>query len=322
MNLSEFESKLNQWGHDQVPFLFLVDFEMENLLAWKKSEVPNDILFSIRGFSNATPSVFRRTAMSLTKFPISFPEYQAKFNLVKDGINRGDSYLTNLTIKTKINIDWPLEELFFKSQAKYKFCWKNRFLAFSPEAFIEMNGASINAFPMKGTIDASLPDAEMVIMSDAKELSEHVTIVDLIRNDLSAVATRVNVNRFRYVEKIHTNEKDLLQISSEIGGMLPGDYARHIGSVLIALLPAGSVSGAPKRKTLQIILEAEQEKRGYYTGVFGYFDGKNLDSGVLIRFIEQNGNDFYYRSGGGITAQSSAMKEYSEAIDKIYVPID
>ena len=322
MSLFEFESKLNQWGHEQVPFLFLVDFEMENLLAWEKSKVPNEILFSIPGFSNAFSPAHDQTAVALTKSPISFPEYQSKFKVVKDRIDIGDSYLTNLTIKTKINIDWSLEELFFKSNAKYKFCWKNRFLAFSPETFIEIEDGKIYAFPMKGTIDASLPNAEMEIMGDAKELSEHVTIVDLIRNDLSGVATCVNVNRFRYVEKIHTNQKNLLQISSEIGGTLPGDYPNHIGSILTSLLPAGSISGAPKKKTLQIIREAEQERRGYYTGVFGYFDGENLDSGVLIRFIEQNGNDFSYRSGGGITAQSDALKEYQEAIDKIYVPID
>jgi para-aminobenzoate synthetase component 1 len=174
---------------------------------------------------------------------------------------------------------------------------------------------------MKGTIDASLTDAENVILSDEKELSEHVTIVDLIRNDLSAVAKNVDVNRFRYVEKIETSQKDLLQVSSEIVGDLSGDYASGIGSILVSLLPAGSVSGAPKKKTLQIIREAEKERRGYYTGVFGYFDGINLDSAVMIRFIEQEGEQFYYRSGGGITAQSEAEKEYQEVIDKIYVPV-
>ncbi len=144
----------------------------------------------------------------------------------------------------------------------------------------------------------------------------------LIRqNYLSLVAENVQVNRFRYIEKIKTNQKDLLQVSSEIVGSLPGDYLKHIGSILISLLPAGSISGAPKKKTLQIIREAEKEKRSFYTGVFGYFDGKNLDSSVMIRFIEQEDGTFYYRSGGGITSQSEVEKEYQEAIDKIYVPI-
>jgi para-aminobenzoate synthetase component 1 len=321
MTIPEFESQLNQWGRQQVPFLFLVDFEMENLLAWKMNEVPNNILFSIGNATNALLKKENTFVVSLTKFPISFSEYKTKFNFVSEKIRLGDSYLTNLTVKTKIGIDHSLEDLFYHSVAKYKLCWKAKFLVFSPETFIKIKDKKIYSFPMKGTVDASLPNAEQLILSDAKELSEHVTIVDLIRNDLSAVSKNVNVNRFRYVEKIKTSQKDLLQVSSEIVGDLSDDYTSHIGSKLLSLLPAGSISGAPKKKTIQIIREAEKKKRGFYTGVFGYFDGINLDSAVMIRFIEQEGDQFYYRSGGGITAQSDAEKEFQETIDKIYVPI-
>jgi para-aminobenzoate synthetase component 1 len=65
----------------------------------------------------------------------------------------------------------------------------------------------------------------------------------------------------------------------------------------------------------------EGEKRGFYTGVFGYFDGQDLDSGVMIRFIERRGDKYFYRSGGGITTQSVVESEYQEAIDKVYVPV-
>lgn len=340
MSISEFESTLNQWGRDQVPFLFLVDFEMENLLAWKIGETPKAVLFSI----NEPPDLFRfapapaknkalfpspseggrrreRARAMVRLHPLSLSDYKSKFDFVQGRIHVGDSYLTNLTIKTKIELSFSLEELFFASIAKYKLCWKNRFLVFSPEPFIQIKNGKIFSFPMKGTIDAALHDAAEKIFSDPKELSEHVTIVDLIRNDLSAIATKVTVNRFRYAERIRTDRKDLLQVSSEISGDLSGNYASTIGTILISLLPAGSVSGAPKKKTIQIIREAEKEKRGFYTGVFGCFDGRNLDSAVMIRFIEQAGENFYYRSGGGITAQSEVEKEYQEAIDKIYVPV-
>src|SRR6478736_8220436 len=180
MSVSEFESKLNQWGREQVPFLFLVDFEMENLLVWKIDEIPSDIMFSIGDISNAFLSTKNKHATSLTKHPISFSEYKTKFDFVKDRIRFGDSYLANLTIKTKIEINHSLEDLFFESVAKYKLCWKNKFLVFSPETFIKINDKKIYSFPMKGTIDASLPSAEETIVSDEKELSEHVTIVDLI----------------------------------------------------------------------------------------------------------------------------------------------
>jgi len=172
---------------------------------------------------------------------------------------------------------------------------------------------------MKGTIAADIPNAKAIILADKKEKAEHSTIVDLIRNDLNLVATKVKVERFRYVEKIRTRQKDLLQVSSEITGSLPTNYAEQIGDILMKLLPAGSISGAPKKKTVEIIQAAEGQERGYYTGVFGYFDGKNLDSGVMIRYIEKNANGLYYRSGGGITTFSDCEKEYQELLDKIYV---
>ena len=175
---------------------------------------------------------------------------------------------------------------------------------------------------MKGTIDATTLNAKEKILNDPKELAEHVTIVDLIRNDISQVASNVRVERFRYVEEVKTHDRSLLQVSSEIVGDLPSDCASRIGDIIVSLLPAGSVSGAPKAKTLEIIREAEVVNRGYYTGVFGYFDGINLDSGVMIRFIEKDGDKLFYRSGGGITTQSNAKSEYQELIDKIYVPID
>jgi para-aminobenzoate synthetase component 1 len=72
---------------------------------------------------------------------------------------------------------------------------------------------------------------------------------------------------------------------------------------------------------LEIIKEVEGENRGYYTGVFGYFNGRELDSGVMIRFIENKMGTYFYRSGGGITTQSVVQSEYQEAIDKVYVPV-
>lgn len=321
MSIPEFESKLNEWGHEQVPFLFLLDFDLDSLLAWPMDSVPAHLLFSINGFSNAPSPISNTESVFLKKHPISLADYKDKFDFVKERIHTGDSYLANLTIRTRIDMNTSLEELFFRCKAKYKLCWKDRFLVFSPETFVQIKENKIYSFPMKGTIDASLPNAEQIVLSDPKELSEHVTIVDLILNDLSTVAKHVQVCRFRYLEKIQTNQNDLFQVSSEITGDLPHDYGRRLGTLLTSLLPAGSVSGAPKKKTVQIIRDAEKESRGYYTGVFGYFDGKNLDSGVMIRFIEQEGSAFFYRSGGGITAQSEAYKEYQEAIDKIYVPV-
>jgi para-aminobenzoate synthetase component 1 len=170
---------------------------------------------------------------------------------------------------------------------------------------------------MKGTIDANLPGAKNILLNDQKEIAEHATIVDLIRNDLSSVSEKVRVNKYRYYEEIKTQNGFIGQVSSEISGILPSDYANSIGDLIFKLLPAGSVSGAPKQKTKEIIFEAEKQARGYYTGIAGYFDGTNLDSCVLIRYLQA---DFVYKSGGGITAQSNAEMEYQEMINKIYAP--
>jgi para-aminobenzoate synthetase component 1 len=173
---------------------------------------------------------------------------------------------------------------------------------------------------MKGTIDAAIDNAEAKILANAKEMAEHIMVVDLLRNDLSMVAKDVRVNRFRYIEKIRAGEKELLQVSSEIEGKLESNWHEKLGEIIQTLLPAGSISGTPKRRTLEIIKEVEEYERGYFSGIFGYFDGQNFDSAVMIRFIENTPNGLVYKSGGGITLDSNAESEYQEMQDKIYIP--
>jgi para-aminobenzoate synthetase component I len=128
------------------------------------------------------------------------------------------------------------------------------------------------------------------------------------------------VRRFRYIDEILTDTGGLLQVSSEIEGILSEKFHENIGDILFALLPAGSVTGAPKEKTVKIIKSVELTERGYYTGVFGYFKDRKLDSAVMIRFIENQDNVFWFRSGGGITHLSQVENEYNELIEKVYVP--
>ncbi len=173
---------------------------------------------------------------------------------------------------------------------------------------------------MKGTIDANLPDAKECILADNKEMAEHVMIVDLMRNDLGIIGSEVKVEKFRYVEQIKAGKKDLLQVSSKITAKLPKDWRDNIGSYLAQLLPAGSITGTPKKSTVDIINKVENFQRRFYTGVFGVFDGRSLRSGVMIRFIEKEDNTLYYKSGGGITIDSESKNEYEELIDKIYLP--
>lgn len=320
----EIEGKMNEAGKIKEPFLFAVDFEMREGLFVRNPLSQQNILFNIKGISNVTSAVTSGISKSESYFFEAFPEdyevYLQRFNIVMEGLRRGDSYLTNLTIKTPLRSSLSLEEIFHFGTAAYKLCLPNKWVCFSPECFVRIERRKILTFPMKGTIDARLPNARDIILNDPKETAEHNTIVDLLRNDLSRVATSVKVNRFRYIDKLETDKGPILQVSSEIEGTLPEGYLKNIGTLFFELLPAGSVSGAPKDATLNIIRKAEKEPRGYYTGVGGYFDGEKLESFVLIRFIEQQGAAFFFRSGGGVTAQSNSRKEYEESIRKVYLP--
>ncbi|MDN5200571.1 aminodeoxychorismate synthase component I [Fulvivirgaceae bacterium BMA10] len=322
-NKEDFRKRMNDMGSEGIPFLFVIDFEMKKPVIFPIREMTqHPILFDINGYRNYAYHPSKPLNVTLSKFPTPYEEYEKSFKRVRDHLAYGNSFLVNLTCKTKININKTLKDIFYNSQAKYKLLINEEYLIFSPEIFIKIQDGTIASYPMKGTIDAGLPNAEKIILDDKKELAEHVTIVDLIRNDLSRVANKVHVERFRYIDKIKTNEKELLQVSSEIKGNLPEDYPKRIGDILFSMLPAGSISGAPKQKTVEIIQESEYSERGYFTGVFGYFDGKDLDSGVMIRYIEKQGDDYYFRSGGGITVNSNPKTEYQEMIDKIYVPVN
>jgi len=313
---------MNEYGAKGIPFWFMVDFEMQQPLVIPSAKVDAySILYDLEGFRNykiADPisdnHYFR------LKEAVSLERYSAAFNYCNQQLMLGNSYLLNLTFPSEIETDLSLKEIFHRSQSKYKLWYKDELLCFSPETFIKIADGKIYSFPMKGTIDASIPHAQEIMLNDEKETAEHYTIVDLIRNDLSMVAEKVKVEQFRYIDEIATNNKKLLQVSSKISGILPKDYACRIGEILYTLLPAGSVSGAPKKKTLEIIQQAENYKRGYYTGVFGHFDGVNLISAVMIRFIEKIDGKLYYKSGGGITTRSNLHNEYQELLNKIYLP--
>lgn len=132
----------------------------------------------------------------------------------------------------------------------------------------------------------------------------------------------VRVDKYRYIDVLHTNKGDILQTSSEISGKLSTGYQKHIGNILDAMLPAGSITGAPKDKTMEIIHEAEGYDRGFYTGVMGIYNNGELNSAVMIRFLENDGIGTYFKAGGGITSKSDCRKEYEEVLQKVYLPFE
>ena len=382
----EIIDKINQLASQDEPFLFVINYQGDKAFIRLLSDIiPEECLFDFEGrgnFSHAWKETWKE-GNSETTWQIEPPlyeDYERSFNIVKSNIMAGNSYLTNLTCRVPVSCNLSLEDIFHRAKGKYKLLLKrkrtqaedkdhlkeeaqnkahlkeenieenlNPFVCFSPETFVRIKGGRIYSYPMKGTLDASLHDAEKQLMEDRKEAAEHATIVDLIRNDLSRVAEDVRVDKYRYIDVLHTNKGDILQTSSEISGRLPEDYPHHLGEILEAQLPAGSITGAPKDKTMQIIQEAEGYDRGFYTGIMGIYDQGELNSAVMIRFIEEEtspvdfetdgeknfkakegkasegkepkaSRELYFKAGGGITSKSDCRKEYEEVIQKIYLP--
>ncbi len=314
------KEKLNKFGSLKEPFLFVISYDLSKFYIEKLSSLPSSIKYELNQ-KEESPTTSKKS--NLEKFPISFDEYKKKFDILQEEIKKGNSYLLNLTAKTKIKIDLSLDEIFENTKSKFKLRFKNQdedFVCFSPERFVEIKENKIFTYPMKGTIDANIPNAKEKILNNLKEMSEHTMVVDLLRNDLGIIASNVRVESFRYIDTINAGNKELLQVSSKISASLEDNWSENIGDIITSILPAGSITGTPKKKTIEILKNIEDYDRDFYTGIFGVFDGKNLDSSVMIRFIEEKNGEKFYKSGGGITCDSDVNLEYEELLDKIYLP--
>ncbi len=314
--------EMDELSLQKVPYFFVIDFLSENVEIYQEHEIEKEgLIIDFQQFSNIKGTHKLDKKVVWKSFPETLESFQTGFDKVQKNIRLGNSYLVNYTRKTKIETNLTLEEIFYHSNAKYKVFYKDFFVFFSPETYVKIIDGKIFTYPMKGTIDASIENAAEILKNDRKEKAEHYTVVDLLRNDLSMVADDVKVDQFQHIDFIKTQQKDLYAMSSEISGMIKPEYEGKVGSIMQKLLPAGSILGAPKPKTLEIILDAEGYDRGYYTGICGWFDGQNVDSCVMIRFIEKKEDQLYFKSGGGITHMSKLEDEYQEMKNKIYVPI-
>lgn len=317
--------KINHLWEHHTPFLFAINYKQTMAYVQAINEIsPQECLFNMGTWCNdkeISPSPLP-SPMMWHPCPMPAHMYHTGFKFCHDNIHLGNSFLLNLTAQTPVNTNLTLHDIYTHAQARFKLLMKNEWVCFSPEPFVSIREGKISSFPMKGTIDAQDENSLQNLLNNRKEAAEHATITDLIRNDLSRIATNVHVARYRYGEKLETNNGPIWQTSSQISGTLCNHYQKQIGFLLDKLLPAGSITGAPKRKTMEIIDHAEDFDRGYYTGVMGVGDGYNLDSAVMIRFAERHEpGSLIFKTGGGITSQSNWEDEYKEMIQKVYVPI-
>lgn len=313
---------MNRHGMARRPFLWGISYEGDKGFLITDPMRQNEVLWSVEGIGNEATAAAEQSAMPRMDVGrvMSGESYGRMFDVVAQGLDRGDSFLANLTGVTEVKLHGSFRDVFLHSHAPYRLALGDEFVCFSPEPFVRIEGRRISTYPMKGTADATLPDARRRLMEDYKETCEHYTIVDLMRNDLNSVATQVRVDRFRYVEEITTTRGCILQTSSEISGCLSCEKALRMGDVILPLLPAGSITGAPKEATVALIRSAERRARGWYTGVFGYFDGEVMRTAVMIRCLHRGADGrVYFHSGGGITVNSDPAEEYAEMLAKVYL---
>jgi len=306
-------SKLNDYGKKRQSIFFAVDFDMKN---WIFED--ENVQFQLEDYKNFQDKKINNQQY-IKALDVSFEEYKKALKKVKKEIKKGNTYLLNLTFETRLECDIDMKSVFYSAKAPFKLHVKDKFVCFSPERFVQIKNNKISTYPMKGTIEASIPHALEKILENQKEMSEHTMVVDLLRNDLSIVGKNIKVEKFRYVDSINAGKKKLLQVSSKITADLESDWHDRLGDIITSMLPAGSITGTPKKKTVDIIKKIENYERGFFTGVFGFYDGKSLDSAVMIRFIEKQKDGYVYKSGGGITIESDVFSEYSEMKDKVYV---
>lgn len=251
--------------------------------------------------------------------------YILDINKIKEYIENGDVYQVNLSHKITTRLqNNPLNTFFnyYKAQPVpygiYIDCDKFHFLGGSMEQFVEKRGDIITTKPIKGTSkrnqDKSKDDQIKANLStNPKEKAENLMIVDLMRNDLSRVCkpATVKVNKLFNVKSYRT----LHQMESEITGQLLQD--KRLKDIIYSVFPPGSVTGAPKKRSIQIIDELENHSRGPYCGCAGVFSPNgDFTLCVSIRTAILEGNTINYWAGSGIVYDSDAEKEYQETLLK------
>lgn len=209
INVTDFIKSANAFGKNRTPFLFVIDFELTKpfLCTLRKAHKKN-IFLKTEKVGNFCESIRINKKISLDIFPIPYKKYKVAFDQVMQHILAGNTYLLNLKFPTKIKTEYTLKEIFHFSCAPYKLFFNEQFVVFSPECFVKTQSKNIYSYPMKGTIDAGLPNAARLILENKKEEWEHNTIVDLIRNDLALVSKDIIVTKFRFLSEIYTNRKN------------------------------------------------------------------------------------------------------------------
>lgn len=251
--------------------------------------------------------------------------YCAMVEKAKHYIHEGDIFQVVLSNRLEADFEGSLLDAYrvlrTTNPSPYLFYFASNDLEIagaSPETLVKLQDGVLHTFPLAGTRPRGETEEadrllEEELLSDPKELSEHNMLVDLGRNDLGKISKfgSVQVEKYLSVERF----SHVMHIGSTVAGEIREDKSAL--DAVDAVLPAGTLSGAPKLRACEIINELENNKRGIYGGAIGYLDFTgNLDTCIAIRLAFQKNGKVFVRSGAGIVADSVPQTEYQECINK------
>jgi anthranilate synthase component 1 len=260
------------------------------------------------------------------KFNMTKEEFIEKVKKVKEYIVNGDIFQAVLSQRAERWIEGDPFDIYrmlrVVNPSPYMYFLRMKdlnIIGSSPELLVRVENGIVETRPIAGTRRrGETPEEdeklERELLNDEKEKAEHLMLVDLGRNDIGKISYfgTVKVDQFMVIEKY----SHVMHIVSNISGKLRSDVTPI--EALYACFPAGTVTGAPKIRAMEIIAELEPTKRGIYAGAVGYVDfSGNLDSCIAIRTIVMKGNRAYFQAGAGIVYDSSPENEYQETLDKL-----
>lgn len=277
-------------------------------------------------------SIYKDTEAQRTNFKLSSPftplwnrpTYQGKIEHIQSYINAGDTYQVNLAQCFKGtyagNPILAYEKLKQKAQVPFACYFEGsdfQFCSASPELFISSSDSHVSTKPIKGTRPRGTTPTEdeyqkTALKQSKKDQAENLMIVDLLRNDLSRHSSKIEVSDLFNIESFSTVHHLVSTIHSELKD--PQDILK----LFLSALPGGSITGAPKKRSMEIIQELEEQPRSFYCGsTFYWSSNQRFSSNILIRSFLFQGNDVYCWGGGGIVADSIWEDEYQESLDKV-----
>ena len=322
-------SKKGYWLAGYFSYEFGYSLEQAHCLLRRKSKTSLAWVgvcgkpIEIKRKSNFPPSSKSSYKIKNIRPSISQREYGKKIQRIKYYLEQGLTYQVNFTFKEKFDFCGDILDLYLDLRRAQPTSYsslintgKEKILSLSPELFFRINKGKIIARPMKGTIKRGVTDKEdsevkADLRASEKIRAENLMIVDLLRNDLGRISKPVRTPKLFNIEEHRT----LYQMTSTIEGKLKKNL--RLKEIFSSLFPCGSVTGAPKIKTMELISKLEKEPRGIYTGTIGYVSPQGRSCfNVAIRTIYLKKNKGELGIGGGIVYDSKAKDEYEEALLK------